>query len=242
MGRQYWRGGNMLYPVPAVMVSCMRPGERPNIITVAWAGTVCSAPAMLSISVRKERYSHSIIEETGEFAVNLVNKELTFATDYCGVRSGRDVDKFREMKLTEQPSRYISAPGIAESPLILECKVKQQIPLGTHDMFLAEVVGVSVDERYIDEKGTFHLNDAKLTAYSHGTYFELGEALGTFGFSLRKDKNKKDTKNTKGTKEIKNTKDAKDKRDIRMSSGKNGSGKPDFRKPAKKYADRRKIK
>lgn len=242
MGRQYWRGGNMLYPVPAVMVSCMRSGERPNIITVAWAGTVCSAPAMLSISVRKERYSHSIIEETGEFAVNLVNKELTFATDYCGVRSGRDVDKFREMKLTEQPSRYISAPGIAESPLILECKVKQQIPLGTHDMFLAEVVGVSVDERYIDEKGTFHLNDAKLTAYSHGTYFELGEALGTFGFSVRKDKNKKDTKNTKGTKEIKNTKDAKDKRDIRMSSGKNGSGKPDFRKPAKKYADRRKIK
>lgn len=242
MGRQYWRGGNMLYPVPAVMVSCMRPGERPNIITVAWAGTVCSAPAMLSISVRKERYSHRIIEETGEFAVNLVNKELTFATDYCGVRSGRDVDKFREMKLTEQPSRYISAPGIAESPLILECKVKQQIPLGTHDMFLAEVVGVSVDERYIDEKGTFHLNDAKLTAYSHGTYFELGEALGTFGFSVRKDKNKKDTKNTKGTKEIKNTKDAKDKRDIRMSSGKNGSGKPDFRKPAKKYADRRKIK
>ncbi len=242
MGRQYWRGGNMLYPVPAVMVSCMRPGERPNIITVAWAGTVCSAPAMLSISVRKERYSHRIIEETGEFAVNLVNKELTFATDYCGVRSGRDVDKFREMKLTEQPSKYISAPGIAESPLILECKVKQQIPLGTHDMFLAEVVGVSVDERYIDEKGTFHLNDAKLTAYSHGTYFELGEALGTFGFSVRKDKNKKDTKNTKGTKEIKNTKDAKDKRDIRMSSGKNGSGKPDFRKPAKKYADRRKIK
>lgn len=232
----------MLYPVPAVMVSCMRPGERPNIITVAWAGTVCSAPAMLSISVRKERYSHSIIEETGEFAVNLVNKELTFATDYCGVRSGRDVDKFREMKLTEQPSRYISAPGIAESPLILECKVKQQIPLGTHDMFLAEVVGVSVDERYMDEKGTFHLNDAKLTAYSHGTYFELGEALGTFGFSVRKDKNKKDAKNTKGTKEIKNTKDAKDKRDIRMSSGKNGSGKPDFRKPAKKYADRRKIK
>ena len=242
MGRQYWRGGNMLYPVPAVMVSCMRPGERPNIITVAWAGTVCSAPAMLSISVRKERYSHSIIEETGEFAVNLVNKELTFATDYCGVRSGRDVDKFREMKLTEQPSRYISAPGIAESPLILECKVKQQIPLGTHDMFLAEVVGVSVDERYIDEKGTFHLNDAKLTAYSHGTDYEHGEALGTFGFSVRKDKNKKDTKNTKGTKEIKNTKDAKDKRDIRMSSGKNGSGKPDFRKPAKKYADRRKIK
>ena len=189
MGRQYWRGGNMLYPVPAVMVSCMRPGERPNIITVAWAGTVCSDPAMLSISVRKERYSHRILEETGEFAVNLVNRELTFAADYCGVRSGRDVDKFQEMKLTPQPSKYISAPGIAESPLILECRVKQQIPLGTHDMFLAEVLGVSVDERYMDEKGTFHLNDAKLTAYSHGTYFELGEKLGTFGFSVRKNKN-----------------------------------------------------
>ena len=242
MGKRQFKPGNMLYPVPAVLVTVADREGNSNIFTVAWAGTVCSAPAMLSISVRKERYSHSIIEETGEFAVNLVNKELTFATDYCGVRSGRDVDKFREMKLTEQPSRYISAPGIAESPLILECKVKQQIPLGTHDMFLAEVVGVSVDERYIDEKGTFHLNDAKLTAYSHGTYFELGEALGTFGFSVRKDKNKKDTKNTKGTKEIKNTKDAKDKRDIRMSSGKNGSGKPDFRKPAKKYADRRKIK
>lgn len=196
MGRQYWRGGNMLYPVPAVMVSCMRPGERPNIITVAWAGTVCSDPAMLSISVRKERYSHRILEETGEFAVNLVNRELTFAADYCGVRSGRDVDKFQEMKLTPQPSKYISAPGIAESPLILECGVKQQIPLGTHDMFLAEVLGVSVDERYMDEKGTFHLNDAKLTAYSHGTYFELGEKLGTFGFSVRKNKNS--SKGSKG--------------------------------------------
>lgn len=187
----------MLYPVPAVMVSCMRPGERPNIITVAWAGTVCSDPAMLSISVRKERYSHRILEETGEFAVNLVNRELTFAADYCGVRSGRDVDKFQEMKLTPQPSKYISAPGIAESPLILECRVKQQISLGTHDMFLAEVLGVSVDERYMDEKGTFHLNDSKLTAYSHGTYFELGEALGTFGFSVRKNKSSDEKKDSK---------------------------------------------
>ncbi len=236
----------MLYPVPAVMVSCMRPGERPNIITVAWAGTVCSDPAMLSISVRKERYSHRILEETGEFAVNLVNRELTFAADYCGVRSGRDVDKFQEMKLTPQPSKYISAPGIAESPLILECRVKQQIPLGTHDMFLAEVLGVSVDERYMDEKGTFHLNDSKLTAYSHGTYFELGEALGTFGFSVRKNKNSGEKKNSKANKEKakssdKGSKDSKSGRDSRehRDSRKNSENSV---KTAKKRADRRKHK
>lgn len=246
----------MLYPVPAVMVSCMRPGERPNIITVAWAGTVCSDPAMLSISVRKERYSHRILEETGEFAVNLVNRELTFAADYCGVRSGRDVDKFQEMKLTPQPSKYISAPGIAESPLILECRVKQQIPLGTHDMFLAEVLGVSVDERYMDEKGTFHLNDAKLTAYSHGTYFELGEALGTFGFSVRKTKGSSEKKDSRSNKEklnkeksnkeqvkssdksnrdSKSSRDGKDHRDSRKNS-------ENSVKTAKKRADRRKHK
>lgn len=156
--------------VPAVMVSCARPGEKPNIITVAWAGTVCSAPAMLSISVRKERYSYDIIKETGEFVVNLVTKDLVFATDYCGVKSGRDTDKFQEMKLTPLPSQHISAPGIAESPLNLECKVKQVVELGSHDMFIAEILGVTVDDRYMDEKGTFHLNDAKLVSYSHGTY------------------------------------------------------------------------
>lgn len=176
----------MLYPVPAVMVSCQRPGEKPNIITVAWAGTVCSSPAMLSISVRKERYSYDIIKETGNFVVNLVNRELVFATDYCGVKSGRDTDKFQEMKLTPQASEHIDAPGILESPLNLECKVTQVIPLGSHDMFLAEIVGVTVDERYMDEKGTFHLNDAGLVAYSHGTYFELGDKLGTFGYSVKK--------------------------------------------------------
>ena len=181
MGKQSWRGGNMLYPVPAVMVSCARPGEKPNIITVAWAGTVCSAPAMLSISVRKERYSYDIIKETGEL----------FATDYCGVKSGRDTDKFQEMKLTPLPSQHISAPGIAESPLNLECKVKQVVELGSHDMFIAEILGVTVDDRYMDEKGTFHLNDAKLVSYSHGTYFELGEKIGTFGYSVRKDSKNK---------------------------------------------------
>lgn len=184
--RQVWRPGNMLYPVPAVMVSCGRPGERPNIITVAWAGTVCSDPVMLSVSIRPERYSHSIIEETGEFVVNLVNRELVFAADYCGVKSGRDVDKFREMHLTPLPSQQLQAPGIAESPVCLECRVSRKIPLGTHDMFLAQVVSVTVDGKYMDEKGKFHLNSAGLTAYSHGEYFELGKKLGSFGYSVRK--------------------------------------------------------
>lgn len=185
-GRQTWRAGNMLYPVPAVMVSLGREGERPNIITVAWAGTINSDPVMLSISVRKERYSHAILNETGEFVVNLVNEPLVKACDYCGVRSGRDVDKFSQMNLTPLAVDGVSAPAIAESPVNLACRVKQVIPLGSHDMFLAEVVSVTVDERYMDEKGTFHLNDSGLVAYSHGTYFKLGKAIGTFGFSVRK--------------------------------------------------------
>ena len=191
MGKQHWRGGNMLYPLPAVMVSCKRPGEKPNIITIAWAGTVCSSPAMVSISVRKERYSYDIIKETGEFVINLVTKDLTFATDYCGVKSGRDVDKYAQMNLTEQPSVHISAPGIAESPVNLECKVKQVIELGSHDMFVAEVLGVTVDEKYMDEKETFHLNDAEMVAYSHGQYFTFGENLGKFGYSVKKAETKK---------------------------------------------------
>lgn len=194
MGKQHWRGGNMLYPLPAVMVSCKRPGEKPNIITVAWAGTVCSSPAMVSISVRKERYSYDIIKETGEFVINLVTRDLTFATDYCGVKSGRDVDKYAEMHLTEQPSQHISAPGIAESPVNLECKVKQMIELGSHDMFVAEVLGVTVDEKYMDEKKTFHLNDAEMVAYSHGEYFTLGEKLGSFGYSVKKPETKNNGK------------------------------------------------
>ena len=181
----------MLYPVPAVMVSCGRPEERPNIITVAWAGTVCSSPAMVSISVRKERYSYDILKETGEFVINLITRDLTYATDFCGVRSGRDVDKFAQMHLTPLPSQHISAPGIAESPVNLECKVTQVIPLGSHDMFLAEVLGVTVDEKYMDENGKFHLNDAGLVAYSHGEYFELGKKLGSFGYSVRKPAKKK---------------------------------------------------
>ncbi len=178
----------MLYPIPAVMVSCKREGEKPNIVTVAWAGNVCSSPAMLSISVRKSRYSYDIIKETGEFVVNLTNNELTRATDWCGVRSGRDYDKFKEMRLTPQESQKISAPGIAESPVNIECKVKQIIELGTHDMFIAEVVCVTVDEKYLDDRGTLDLKKADLVAYSHGEYFALGKKLGKFGYSVAKKK------------------------------------------------------
>ncbi|MCD8324793.1 MAG: flavin reductase family protein [Clostridiales bacterium] len=186
MEREYWKPGNMLYPVPAVMVSCQRPGERPNIVTIAWAGTVCSDPAMLSISVRKERYSYDIIRETGEFVVNLITKELTYATDYCGVKSGRDVDKFADMHLTPSPSKTVAAPGIAQSPVSLECRVKQVLELGNHVMFVAEATAVSVDSANMDENGKLHLNELGLVAYSHGEYFELGDKIGKFGYSVQK--------------------------------------------------------
>ena len=188
MGKQHWKPGNMLYPVPAVMVSCQRKGEKPNIITAAWCGTTVSDPAMVYVSVRPERYSYDIIKETGEYVINLVNKDLVFAADFCGVRSGRDVDKFDEMKLTPLPSQKSSAPGIEESPVNLECKVKKILPLGTHHMFLAEIVNVTVDDKYMDEKGKFHLNSSGLVAYSHGEYFELGKKLGKFGYSVQKKK------------------------------------------------------
>lgn len=188
MGRQNWKGGNMLYPVPAVMVSCKREGEKANIVTVAWAGTICTNPPMVSISVRPERYSYDIIKETKEFVINLTTKELTFATDYCGVRSGKDVDKFKEMKLTELQSQHIKAPAIAESPVNLECKVVKIEELGSHHMFIADVVGVSVNDKYIDEKGKLLLNELGLVAYSHGEYFELGKKLGKFGYSVQKKK------------------------------------------------------
>lgn len=188
MGKQSWKPGNMLYPVPAVMVSCQRMGEKPNIITVAWAGTVCSEPAMLSISVRRERYSYAIIRETKEFVVNLVTKELVYAADYCGVKSGRDVDKFAEMNLTLQKMEHVDAPGIAQSPVNIECIVKDIISLGSHDMFLAEVKGVTVDDKYMDKSGKFHLSNAKPAAYSHGEYYELGNKIGTFGFSVKRKK------------------------------------------------------
>lgn len=176
----------MLYPLPAVMVSCQREGEKPNIITIGWAATICTAPAMLSISIRPERYSYDIIKETGEFIVNLTTKELVKATDYCGVKSGRDIDKFKEMNLTPGQARVVRVPTIEESPVNIECKVKNIIPLGSHHMFVAEVVGVNVDSAYMNENGKFELNNTGLIAYSHGEYFALGEKLGSFGYSVKK--------------------------------------------------------
>jgi len=202
MAKQFWKPGNMLYPVPPVMVSCQRENEKPNIITVAWAGTINTISPMLSISVRPERYSYDIIRETGEFVVNLTTKELAFATDYCGVRSGREVDKFKEMHLMPSKSQTIKAPGIAESPVNIECKVIEVKELGSHHMFLAEVAGVQVDDKYMDEKGKFHLNRAGLITYSHGEYYELGKKLGKFGYSVQKKKNVK-KKNRKETNRIK---------------------------------------
>lgn len=194
MGKESWRAGNMLYPLPAVMVSCGRPEEKPNIITVAWAGTVCSSPAMVSISVRPERYSYDIIRQTGGFVINLTTEKLVRATDYCGVRSGRDVDKFQEMHLTAGKAEHVSAPLIEESPVNIECRVQQVLELGSHHMFVAEVVGVDVDEAYLDEKGKFQLNKAGLMVYSHGEYFGLGKKLGSFGYSVRRKKTAKKKK------------------------------------------------
>ena len=176
----------MLNPVPAVMVSVTDKEGKSNIITVAWTGTICTNPAMVYISVRPERHSYQMIKESGEFVINLTTEKLVKATDYCGVKSGRDVDKFKDMKLTPLESKYISAPGIEESPVNIECKVKQTIDLGSHHMFIAEVLGVTVDEKYMEKSGKFNLNGSGLVAYSHGEYFQLGEKLGTFGYSVRK--------------------------------------------------------
>ena len=186
MGKELWKPGNMLYPLPAVMVSLADQEGHPNIITLAWVGTVCTNPPMVSISVRPERYSYPILKETGEFVINLTTAELVRAVDFCGVRSGKDVDKWAEMKLHKLPAEKVKAPMLEESPVNIECKVTQILELGSHDMFLAEVVAVHVDDRYMDEKGRFHLNDTDLLAYSHGIYLRLGEELGTFGFSVKK--------------------------------------------------------
>ena len=182
-----WKAGNMLYPLPAIMVSLTDKAGNSNIITLAWAGTICTNPPMLSVSIRPERYSYDIIKETGEFVINLTTKELTYATDYCGVKSGRDVDKFKEMKLTKLASEKIKAVAIAESPVNIECKVREVMELGSHSLFIADVVNVRVDGRLLDEKGRFNLAKSGLIAYSHGRYYELGKELGSFGYSIRKE-------------------------------------------------------
>lgn len=185
MGKQLWKAGNMLYPLPVVLVS-VADGETQNILTVAWAGTVCTNPPMVSISVRPERYSYEMIKKSGEFVLNLTTKELVYSADYCGVKSGRDVDKFRELKLTALPAEQVKAPLIEQSPVNIECRVVQIQNLGSHDLFLAEVLAVHADEKYLDEKGRFDLSKADPVVYSHGTYYNLKEPLGTFGYSVRK--------------------------------------------------------
>ena len=187
MAKISFKPGTLLYPIPAVMVTCGDIDGVRNILTVAWTGPVCSDPPMCYISVRKERYSHGLIASTGEFVINLTTQSLAYATDWCGVKSGRDHDKFSEMHLTPERGQLVRAPLIAESPLNIECRVVEVKPLGSHDMFLAEVVAIDAEEKLIDRgTGAFQLNHAQPLAYSHGRYFGLGERLGSFGFSVKK--------------------------------------------------------
>ncbi len=188
----YWRGGNMLAPVPVVLVSCGNQELGTNIITIAWAGTVCSDPAMVSISVRKSRYSHRLIKETGEFVVNMTSVDLLRATDWCGVKSGKDVDKWEAMGLTAIASKTVGAPSIGESPVSLECKVRQVIELGSHDMFIGEVTQVRADQRYINENsGALDMGKIGMICYAHGEYYAVGKKIGRFGWSVRKKKSRK---------------------------------------------------
>lgn len=187
MSKTQWKPCTLVYPLPAVMVSCGSNPEDWNIITISWTGTINTNPPMLYISVRPERHSYKIIKESGEFVINLTNKDLAFATDWCGVKSGRDFNKFDEMNLHAIPAAIINAPMIEEAPINIECKVTQIIPLGSHDMFIAEVVKIHADEKYIDPiTDTFDMQKAELIAYSHGNYYELGSKIGKFGFSVQK--------------------------------------------------------
>ena len=194
MSKVQWKGGTFIYPIPAVMVSCGTM-EKSNIITVAWTGILNTNPAMCYISVRPERYSHDIIKENGEFAINLTTRQLAYATDWCGVKSGRDVDKFKEMKLTKEKANIISVPLIKESPVSVEGKVKEIVPLGSHDMFVAEIVAIDADEKYIDEKGAFDISKCDLIAYANGGYYPLESKIGKFGYSVQK--KSKTAKNSK---------------------------------------------
>lgn len=188
MKKQLWKSGNMLYPLPAVMVSVIDKDGNSNIITIAWTGTICTNPAMLAISVKPSRYSYKSLIDTGEFVVNLTTEELAFATDFCGVRSGRDVDKFLYLGLTKAEGEIVDAPLIAESPINIECRVNKIEKLGSHDMFLADVMAVHADEKYMDANGRFDLSLARPIVYSHGEYYILGKKLGKFGYSVKKER------------------------------------------------------
>lgn len=192
MGKILWKPGTMIYPLPAVMVSCGSDPSEYNIITVAWTGTLCTDPALCYISVRPSRYSYTIIRKNMEYVINLTTKALAFATDWCGVKSGREHDKFKEMNLTPVPGTIVKAPLIKESPVNIECIVKEIKELGSHHMFISEVIAINADEKYFEKKnGVFRLYDAEPICYSHGKYFETGKMLGKFGFSVEKRKKKK---------------------------------------------------
>ena len=185
--KENWRPGNMVYPVPAMLVSCGATEDEYNVFTASWVGTICSDPAMCYVSIRPSRHSYDIVKRNMAFTLNLTTEELAKATDWCGVRSGRDYNKFAEMDLTAVKGEMVAAPYIDEAPISIECKVKQIIHLGTHDMFIADVMNVLADTRYIDPNtGEFDLKKAKLLAYSHGEYFKLGERIGNFGWSVKK--------------------------------------------------------
>ena len=189
MSKVIWKPGTFIYPLPVVMVSC-GDMEKSNIITVAWTGIINTDKPMCYISVRKERYSHDIIKKTKEFVINLTNKDLVYATDWCGVKTGAKVDKFKEMKLTKEKAKFVKCPLIKESPVSIECRVKEIRELGSHDMFMAEILSIDADERYIDDKGAFDITKCSLITYANGKYFALGKQVGKFGYSVAK-KNKK---------------------------------------------------
>ena len=182
-----WKPGTMIYPLPALLISCGKTEKDYNIFTVAWAGTICTNPAMCYISVRPERHSYGLIKENMEFVINLTTEELAKATDWCGVRSGRDFRKFKEMDLTPAPARYVKAPIISESPLSIECRVEKIVHLGSHDMFISKVLNVQADDRFLDENGKWHLDESNPLVYLHGAYYGLGDFIGKFGFSVKKE-------------------------------------------------------
>lgn len=187
--KQNWRPGTMIYPLPAIMVSCGSTPKEWNVFTASWVGTICSDPAMCYVSIRPERHSYDIIKRNMEFTLNLTTKDLARATDWCGVRSGRDYNKFEEMNITPSKGVKVSAPFIEESPISIECRVKEIIKLGTHDMFIADVLNVIADERFIDpETGAFDMKKAGLLVYAHGGYYTMGELIGTFGWTVKKKK------------------------------------------------------
>ena len=190
MAKKIWKSGTFIYPIPAVMVSC-GDMENSNIITVAWTGILNTNPAKVYISVRPERYSYNIIKEKKEFVINLTNKDLAYATDWCGVKTGAKVDKFIEMHLTKEECQFVSAPAIKESPVSIECKVTDIKEFGSHHMFIADVMSIDADEKYINEKGSFDISKCNLIAYANGGYYELGRKIGKFGFSVEKKKKKK---------------------------------------------------